>query len=63
MNAMLREAFGEYSLRRAAVSEWHSSFKAGRMSLEDDKRSGRPSTSKTTENVEKNRELNNENRR
>jgi transposase len=50
---MLREAFGEYSLRRAAVFEWHSCFNAGRVSLEDDKRSGRPSTSKTTEIVEK----------
>jgi hypothetical protein len=43
---MLREAFGEYSLSWAAVSEWHSHFKARRMSVEDDKRSGRPSTSK-----------------
>jgi hypothetical protein len=32
-------------------------------SVEDDERSGRPSTSKTTENVEKIRELVNEDRR
>jgi hypothetical protein len=50
---MLREAFGEYSLSRTAVFECHSRFKAGRVSVEDDKRSGRLSTSKTTENVEK----------
>jgi hypothetical protein len=50
---MLREAFGEHSLIWTAVFEWHSRFKAGRVSVEDDKRSGRPSTSKTTENVEK----------
>jgi hypothetical protein len=48
---MLREAFGEHCLSRTAVSEWHSRFKAGRVSVEVDKRSGRPSTSKTTENV------------
>jgi transposase len=60
---MLREDFGEYSLSLAAVFEWHSRFKAGQMSVEDDERSGRPSTSKTTENVEKIRELIHEDRR
>jgi hypothetical protein len=54
---MLHEAFGEHSSSRAAVFEWHSRFKAGRGSVEDDERSGRPSTSKTTGNVEKVREL------
>jgi hypothetical protein len=37
---MLHEAFGEYSLRWTAVFEWHSRFKAGRVSVEDDERSG-----------------------
>jgi hypothetical protein len=50
---MLREAFGEHSLSRTAVFEWHSRFKIGRVSVEDDKRAGRPSTNKTAENVEK----------
>jgi transposase len=50
---MLREAFGEHSLRRTPVFEWHSRFKAGRASAEDDERSGRPSTLKTTETAEK----------
>jgi hypothetical protein len=54
---MLCEAFGERSLSQTAVFEWHSRFKAGRVVVEDDKRSGRPSTSKMTENVEKIREL------
>jgi hypothetical protein len=31
---------------------WYSRFKAGQVSVEDDKRSGQPATSKTTENVE-----------
>jgi hypothetical protein len=30
---ILREAFGEHSLSRTAVSEWHSNFKASRMSV------------------------------
>jgi hypothetical protein len=50
---MRHEAFGEHCLSRTAVFEWHSRFKAGWVSVEDDKRSGRPSTSKTSENVEK----------
>jgi hypothetical protein len=54
---LLCEAFGECTLSRTAALEWHSLFKACQMSVEDDERSGRPSTSKTTENVEKIREL------
>jgi hypothetical protein len=54
---MLREVFGEHSLSRTAVFEWHSRFKSGRVSVQDDERSWRPSTSKTTENVENIREL------
>jgi hypothetical protein len=57
---MLHEVFGEHSLSWTAVSEWHSRFKASQMSVEDDECSGRPSTSKTTENVEKIRELHEE---
>jgi hypothetical protein len=50
---MLCKAFGEHSLSRTAVFEWHSHFKASQVSVDDDERSGQPSTSKTTENVEK----------
>jgi hypothetical protein len=35
---MLREVFGEYTLSRTAIFEWHSRFKAGRVSVEDDER-------------------------
>jgi hypothetical protein len=45
------------------VFEWHSSFKADRVSFEHNERSGEPSTNKTTENVEKIRELIHEARR
>jgi hypothetical protein len=54
---MLCEAFGEHSLSQTAVFEWNSRFKASRVSVEDDKRSGRPNTSKMTENVDKFRKL------
>jgi hypothetical protein len=37
---MLREAFGEHSLSQTVVYEWHSCFKAGRVSVEDDKHLG-----------------------
>jgi hypothetical protein len=53
---MLREAFGEHSVSRTAVFEWHSRFKVSRMSVVDDEHSGRPGTSKMTENVGKNLE-------
>jgi hypothetical protein len=49
---MLREAFGEHPVSWTAVFEWHSHFKAGPVSVEDDKRSGQPSTNKMTENEE-----------
>jgi hypothetical protein len=50
---MLPEAFGEHSLNQTVVSEWHSHFKASRVSVGDDEHSWQPSTSKMTENVEK----------
>jgi hypothetical protein len=50
---MLREAVGEHSLSRTAVFKWHSCFKVGQVSIENDKCSGWPSTSKTAENIEK----------
>jgi hypothetical protein len=49
---VLRETVGEQLSNQTAVSEWHSCFKAGRVSVEDE-RSGRPTVFKTTENVEK----------
>jgi hypothetical protein len=54
---MLHEAFGEHSLSQTVVSEWHSCFKACWVSAEDDEHLGWPSTSKTTQNVEKIREF------
>jgi len=50
---MLREAFKEEALSQARVFEWFSWFKRGDMSLEDQPRSERPSTSRTEENIQK----------
>ena len=51
--AMLRTAYGEEALSQARIYEWFSRFKSGQMSIEDEPRPGRPSTSKTDENIEK----------
>jgi len=48
---MLRETFKEEASNQARVYEWFSRFKRGDMSLEDQLRSGRPSTSTTDENI------------
>ena len=48
---MLRTAYGEAALSSAQVFRWHKAFKDGREAVEDEQRSGRPSTSRTDENV------------
>ena len=40
-------------MSRTRVFEWHKRFKSGREEVEDDPKSGRPSTSKTAENIER----------
>ena len=40
-------------MSRTRLFEWHRRFKEGREDVEDDHRSGRPSTSRTDENVER----------
>ena len=54
---MLKIAFGEESMCRTQTYEWWKRFKEGRTSVDDDPRSGRPSTSKTDDNVAKVREV------
>jgi len=49
---MIRHVYGTEAMSRARCFEWLASFKRGRTSLEDDERSGRPSTSSTPKNVE-----------
>ena len=59
---MLKIAFGEEAMCRTQTYEWWQRFKEGRTSV-DDPRSGRPSTSKTDDNVTKVREVIRSNRR
>ena len=49
---MLQEVYGDETMSRSRVFEWHKRFKEGREDVEDDSRSGRPSTSRTADNVE-----------
>jgi len=43
---MLHEAYGEMTLSRAYVFEWHKRFSEGREDVEDDERPGQPVTTK-----------------
>ena len=54
---MLQEAFKEEALSQSRVYEWFSRFKRDDMSLEDQPRSGRPSTRRTDENIQKIRDV------
>ena len=49
---LLQEVYGDDTLSRTCHFEWHRRFKEGTEEVEDDHRSGRPSTSRTNENVE-----------
>ncbi|PNF18364.1 hypothetical protein B7P43_G13571 [Cryptotermes secundus] len=60
---MLKTAYKDDAMGRTQVFEWFSRFKNGEMSLDDKPRSGRPSTARTHENVEKIREIIKEDRR
>jgi len=54
---MIQRAYRNEAMSHARCFEWHAHFKRGRTSLEDDERSGRPSTSSTPKNVETIRRL------
>ncbi|XP_073976419.1 uncharacterized protein isoform X1 [Rhodnius prolixus] len=53
----LRQDYGDIALSRAQVFRWFKAFSEGREVIGDDPRSGRPSSSRTDENVDKIREL------
>ena len=53
----LQQVYGDTALKKSAVYDWFSWFKNGQEKLEDDQRSGRPSTSRTAEMIEKVRQL------
>jgi len=50
---MLQQAYGEDCLSRRQCHVWYQGFKSGRTSIEDDPKSGRPSTSMDDDHVEK----------
>ncbi|UYV61790.1 hypothetical protein LAZ67_1006570, partial [Cordylochernes scorpioides] len=60
---MLNKAFRNNAPKRTTVFEWHSRFKAGRISIEDDPRQGRPTFQRTDKNVQKITDLVKENPR
>lgn len=59
----LQIVYGEECMSQSQVYEWFKRFKDGRDCVESDKRSGRPSTSKNVENIEKVRQIVRNNRR
>ena len=50
---LLQEVYGDDTMSRTRFFEWHRRFKEGREEVEDDQRSGRPSTSRADKNVER----------
>ncbi|XP_054717601.1 histone-lysine N-methyltransferase SETMAR-like [Uloborus diversus] len=60
---MLQEGYGEVCMSYSQAKKWHKAFKEGREDVTDEARSGRPSTSKTDNNVSCVRELLNSDRR
>jgi hypothetical protein len=53
---MLQEAFRVNAMSQSKTFLWYKRFKDGRTSVDDNERSGRPSTSTTPENIAKVRE-------
>ena len=53
----LKQAYGEHAFSRSQVFKWYNAFSEGRESIKDEPRSGRFSTSKTDNNVEKEQAL------
>jgi hypothetical protein len=50
---MIKKAFGDDSLSEAQIKFWYRCFKDGWESVESGPHSGRPSKSRTPENVER----------
>ncbi|UYV72490.1 hypothetical protein LAZ67_9003364 [Cordylochernes scorpioides] len=50
---ILRKAFKDDCISRSQSGKWHKAFKEGREEVADEPRSGRPTTSRTDENVDR----------
>jgi hypothetical protein len=48
---MIQQGFGDQSLSRTQVFQWHAQFKTGRTSVDDDKHTRRPTSCTTPETV------------
>ena len=53
---LLQEVYGDATMSRTRIFERHKRFREGREDVEDDPKSGRPTTSRTNKNVERVRE-------
>ena len=49
---MMQKAFGNECMSKTRIEKWYNRFKGGRTSVDSDSRSGRPSTTKTLDNIE-----------
>ena len=50
---MKQKAFGNECMSKTRIKEWYNRFKGGRTSVDSDFRSGRPSTTKALDNIER----------
>ncbi|UYV73896.1 hypothetical protein LAZ67_11001326 [Cordylochernes scorpioides] len=50
---MLQKAFNDDCISRSQYGKWHKAFKEGREEVADEPRSGRPTTARTDENVDR----------
>ena len=50
---MMQKAFGNECMSKTRINVWYNRFKRGRTSVDSDSRSGRPSTTKTLDNIER----------
>jgi len=53
----LQHTFGDDVMSRAQGFRWHKMFSEGRTIVEDEQHSGRPSTTRTSDNTERVRQL------
>ena len=54
---LLKEVYGKDVMSRPRVFEWHKHFKSGCEEVKNDPKSGRPSTTKTDENIKRVKQL------
>ena len=59
---MLVQVYGDNAMKKTAVYKWVKRFSEGRESVTDEKRSRRPATGRTEENIAKVRQIVCENR-